>query len=67
MAANTLVPEFTTFTLPTPAPATTFRGDAAVFTGRKVLLHGGLFFEVRMTEGRRTGETFVVTTRPSTT
>ncbi len=40
----------------TAAAKTTWKGDAAVYTGKTQLLHGGLFYELLMLEGHLKGQ-----------
>lgn len=41
----------------TAAANTTWKGDAAVYTGKTQLLHGGLFYELLLLEGHLEGQT----------
>jgi hypothetical protein len=40
----------------TARPSTYWKGDRAEYTGKTMMLHGGLFFEVEMMEGRLVGQ-----------
>lgn len=46
---------------------THFKGDKAVYTGKKETLHGGEFHEVKILEGRFKGQTKLVAKGPSKT
>jgi hypothetical protein len=41
-----------------------FKGDLAKYTGRSVVLHGGLFYEIELIEGHRKGERVVTQRAP---
>jgi len=43
---------------------TIFRGDEAVYTGETQILHGGLFYAARLTEGHRFGQVIWTQTAP---
>ncbi len=41
-----------------------FKGDLAKYTGRSVVLHGGLFYEIELIEGHRKGDRVVTQRAP---
>lgn len=44
---------------------THINGDAGFYTGTSEVLHGGLFYHVKMTEGRFAGQIKVTMTAPN--
>ena len=43
---------------------TYFYGDKAVYTGKTMIIHGGLFYEIKVVEGHRKGELKVTQNGP---
>jgi hypothetical protein len=44
---------------------TYFRGDKAIYTGKTLVLHGGLFYEIKLVEGHMKGQLKVTQRAPS--
>ena len=44
---------------------TYFKGDRAVYTGKTMTLHGGLFFEIKIVEGHLKGQIKVTQRAPN--
>jgi hypothetical protein len=44
---------------------TYFRGDKAIYTGKTIVLHGGLFYEIKLVEGHMKGQLKVTQRAPS--
>ena len=42
-----------------------FKGDLAYYTGKRLMLHGGLFYEVLMAEGHMKGQIKYIGTPPA--
>lgn len=49
----------------TTTPKTLYwHGDLAVYTGKSMMLHGALFFEIKLLEGHLKGKTLVTMRSP---